>query len=89
MAGGTRREWADDPIAPDPSRGRSWKHPTKEEPVVRTEHRKPIRLTRRTKWTLLAVAAALVAAGGLLPDALPLAAGLILAGSVGVGDGAR
>ena len=53
--------------------------------MVRTDHPKPIRLSRRTKWTLLAVAAALFTAGVVLPDALPLAAGLILAGSVGLG----
>ncbi len=53
--------------------------------MVRTQQRQPAHLTRKAKWTLLAIAAALFVIGVVVPHALLIAAGLILAGSVGLG----
>jgi hypothetical protein len=53
--------------------------------AARAERPQPFRLTRRAKWVLLGIAAAFFTAGVVVPHALLIAAGLILAGSVGVG----
>ncbi|MCS7475299.1 hypothetical protein ACFFQW_42005 [Umezawaea endophytica] len=55
--------------------------------MVRTDHRQPIRLKPRTRWALLAFAVALLIAGVVVPHALLIAAGLLLAGSLGLGSG--
>lgn len=44
------------------------------------------RRTRRLTWTLFAIAFALLIAGVLVPHALLIAAGLIMAGSLGLGS---
>ena len=48
------------------------------------DHRAPGRKRARPTWPFHAAALALVLTGLLLPHALPLAAGLILAGSAGL-----
>jgi hypothetical protein len=53
--------------------------------MVRTDHRQPTRLKPTTRWALLALAVALLIAGVAVPHALLIAAGLILAGSLGLG----
>ncbi|HEX6340695.1 hypothetical protein [Umezawaea sp.] len=53
--------------------------------MVRHDHPQPIRRKPRTTWTLVAVAVALLIAGVVVPHALLIAAGLILAGSTGLG----
>ncbi|WP_442916462.1 hypothetical protein [Lentzea sp. DG1S-22] len=49
--------------------------------MSRLDHRR----TRRLTWTLFAIALTLLIAGVLVPHALLIAAGLIMAGSLGLG----
>jgi hypothetical protein len=51
--------------------------------MSRSDHPSPAR--RPLTWTLFAIACALLIAGVVVPHALLIAAGLILAGSIGLG----
>ncbi|PRY36716.1 hypothetical protein [Umezawaea tangerina] len=71
--------------APRPTRRRPVAGIDRHRRTAHVEPPRPFRLSRRVKWVLLAVAAAFFTAGVVVPHALLIAAGLILAGTVGVG----
>ncbi|MGH3759457.1 hypothetical protein [Actinophytocola sp.] len=54
--------------------------------MPRSDRRRNPRTSRRTAWLLIAIALPLMVAGIAVPNGLLIAAGLILAGLIGISD---